>query len=53
VKNPSFPVVISSEHQDFRWCDISAVMEVTEQENMQNAFRACEEFLNNKLFPSK
>lgn len=53
VKNPCVPITISSEHQDFRWCDLPTLLEISERENMKKSYIDCEKFLKNKLFPNE
>jgi len=48
VRNPSIPITISSEHQDFRWCTLGTVLEISEHENLKSTYVELEKFLAEK-----
>jgi len=52
VKDPNVSIQISDEHDDYRWCSLSAVLSMTDKDDMKESYQLCENFLRKKLFDS-
>ena len=49
LKNVDIPVVISDEHQDYKWFCFADAFEAVNYPDMQDAMKKCEEFLEKHL----
>ncbi|XP_072396971.1 bis(5'-nucleosyl)-tetraphosphatase [asymmetrical] [Diabrotica undecimpunctata] len=51
--NPKAKVILSDEHQDFKWLGLSEACEIVAFEELQNTLKECEKCIINKKSESK